>query len=244
MFTGLIQAIGKVSQPSSNELKVSWDAQQYPAIGDAIAIGDSIAVDGVCLTVMQLTSDGFIADVSPETVRRTTLSQAHVGQCPVNLERSLRVGSKVGGHFVTGHIDGVGYLKSAARTATSWELSFDVPDERIARYIVPKGSIAINGISLTVAACNASGSWFKVAVIPVTYQDTNLQFLVPGDWVNLEGDLLGKYVEKFMRVQPSADASEETADSNLWNHHWNGSSADKADEPSITSSFLAEHGYS
>ncbi|MEL6221067.1 MAG: riboflavin synthase [Cyanobacteria bacterium J06627_8] len=244
MFTGLIQAIGKVSQPSSNELQVSWNAHQYPEVGDAIAIGDSIAVDGICLTVMNITADGFIADVSPETVGRTTLSDDQVGQCPVNLERSLRVGSKVGGHFVTGHIDGVGYLKSAIRTATSWEMSFDVPDARIARYIVPKGSIAINGISLTVADCSPSGDKFKVAVIPVTYDDTNLKHLAAGSRVNLEGDILGKYVEKLIRTgslhgvanlgtigEPFEDASGLSL------------SNQPHQRSSVTSDFLAEHGY-
>ncbi|MEB3209818.1 MAG: riboflavin synthase [Leptolyngbyaceae bacterium] len=244
MFTGLIQAIGKISQPSSTELYVSWDTQRYSRVGEGIAMGDSIAVDGVCLTVTRIMPDGFIADVSPETLSRTTLSQDHMGQCPVNLESSLRVGSKVGGHFVTGHIDGVGYLSAATRTATSWEMSFDVPDQRIARYIVPKGSIAINGVSLTVADCNGSGNWFKVAVIPVTYHDTNLQFLVPGSRVNLEGDVLGKYVEKFMRVSPSSVASNLMANGEDASPNANGAADGHGSDEWVTSEFLAEHGYS
>lgn len=245
MFTGLIQAIGAVSHASNYELSVSWDTHQYPTMSEGIALGDSIAVDGVCLTVMQIVQNGFVAAVSPETVSRTTLSEGQIGTCPVNLESSLRVGSKVGGHFVTGHIDGVGYFESAIQTATSWEMSFKVPDARIARYIVPKGSISINGISLTVADCNPSGSWFKVAVIPVTYYDTNLQFLKTGSVVNLEGDVLGKYVEKFMRIRPSASTSDNLSEDELLEGNSIPSPMMQSyDNASITSSFLEEHGYS
>jgi riboflavin synthase len=162
-----------------------------------LATGDSIAVDGICLTVEKFLKDGFIATASPETLRRTTLGQEETQQRYVNLEASLRVGGKVGGHFVMGHVDGIGQLVSAQATATSWEMTFTAPGA-IARYIVPKGSIAINGISLTVADYQPELSQFKVAVIPLTYTETNFQYLSPGDWVNLEGDILGKYVEKFL----------------------------------------------
>lgn len=162
-----------------------------------LATGDSIAVDGICLTVEKILKDGFIATASPETLRRTTLGQDQTQQRYVNLEASLRVGSKVGGHFVMGHVDGIGELVSAQGTATSWEMTFTAP-KAIARYIVPKGSIAINGISLTVADYQPELSQFMVAVIPLTYAETNLQYLSPGGWVNLEGDILGKYVEKFV----------------------------------------------
>jgi riboflavin synthase len=166
------------------------------AIMQDLAYGDSVAVDGVCLTVESVLPSGFIATASPETLRRTTLNeQAQQGY--VNLEASLRFGGKVGGHFVMGHVDGVGELVLAEQTATSWEMTFTAPSA-IARYIVPKGSIAINGISLTVAEYDPELSQFRVAVIPLTYADTNLCYLTNGSPVNLEGDILGKYVEKFL----------------------------------------------
>lgn len=240
MFTGLIQAIGNLQYSSGYELKVTWNTTQTTSMSSNLtsdlAIGDSVAVDGICLTVMQILPDGFIAAVSPETLNRTTLRAAQETTYPVNLEGSLRIGSKVGGHFVTGHIDGVGYLESSVPTETSWEMSFTVPDARIARYIVPKGSIAINGVSLTVADCNDKGTWFKVAVIPLTYWETNLQHLAPGSLVNLEGDVLGKYVEKFLHLQPPDSLNDSR------NYGEPTTSAQRASM--ITPSFLAEHGYS
>jgi riboflavin synthase len=190
-----------------------------------LAYGDSVAVDGVCLTVEKQVEDGFIATASPETLRRTTLGQASTAKQYVNLETSLRVGGKVGGHFVMGHVDGMGQMVGSQQTATSWEMVFTAPDA-IARYIVPKGSIAINGISLTVAEYSPELRQFKVAVIPLTYADTNLRYLTPGSWVNLEGDILGKYVEKFLSFGNSA--------MKVGTNHG---------DDDITSGFLAEHGY-
>lgn len=183
-------------------------------------LGDSIAVDGVCLTVETALTNGFIVTASPETLNRSTLGHLSDGAI-VNLEGSLRVGSKIGGHFVTGHVDGLGTLEAAIATNTSWELRFAVISPTVARYIVSKGSIAVNGISLTVADCSPSGDWFSVAVIPVTYTETNLQYLKPHQPVNLEGDVLGKYAERFLNLGPATTAA--TAD--------------------ISLDFLAEHGY-
>ncbi len=216
MFTGLIQTIGTLTPLDSTRLHLGW--QVTPPPFPDLALGDSVAVDGVCLTVEQFDDRGFVATVSPETLRRSTLGQLPAGS-RVNLEGSLRVGGKVGGHFVTGHVDGVGYFDQGTATATAWELRFRVPDGAIARYIVPKGSIAINGISLTVADCSPSGDWFTVAVIPVTYAETTLQFLQPQQAVNLEGDILGKYVEKFLTAPATST------------------------QPDISMDFLAEHGY-
>lgn len=194
-----------------------------------LEIGDSIAVDGICLTVTQILTHGFLAAVSPETLGRTTLSSGH--ETLVNLEASLKVGSKLGGHFVTGHVDGVGYLESSVQTAIAWDMTFSVADAQVARYIVSKGSIAVNGISLTIAACDDVGSWFRVAVIPHTYAETNLHLLMPGSPVNLEGDILGKYIEKLLRVKGSHPAI-----------HTNGESS-PTDVDSLSPAFLAEHGY-
>jgi riboflavin synthase len=220
VFTGLIQGLGTIQTLESDRLRISTPS---PAILTDLALGDSVAVDGICLTVETLLDQGFAATASPETLGRTTLNQKSAGLGAVNLETSLRVGSKLGGHFVTGHIDGVGCLLESVATAQAWEMVFtSVPTQEtpwqqfIAPYLAIKGSIAVNGISLTVADCDLQGTWFKVAVIPHTYQETNLKDLQAGDWVNLEVDILSKYVEKFLKHQ---------------------------EKPSISLDFLAEHGY-
>ena len=219
MFTGLIQAVGTLFHRGDTQVYLRWETHPLPAALTDVELGDSIAIDGICLTVETRLPDGFVAAVSPETLDRTSLGQLADGS-RVNLESSLRVGSKIGGHFVTGHIDGQGHLEAAIATADSWRLSFTVGDRRVARYIVPKGSIAVNGISLTVADCSPSGDWFAAAVIPVTYRETPLQYLRPGQAVNLEGDVLGKYVEKFM-----------------------GGKGEPAVGDRLSLEFLAEHGY-
>ncbi|MGH8002454.1 MAG: riboflavin synthase [Brasilonema sp.] len=225
MFTGIIQALGTVKPLEGDSWQITCVTQPYNVIMQDLATGDSIAVDGICLTVEKILKDGFIATASPETVRRTTLRQEETQQRYVNLEASLRVGGKVGGHFVMGHVDGIGQLVSAQATLTSWEMTFTAPSA-IARYIVPKGSIAINGISLTVADYEPELSQFKVAVIPLTYTETNLQHISPGGWVNLEGDILGKYVEKYLSFG-SQDLKEAT----------------ETIPNDITPAFLFEHGY-
>jgi riboflavin synthase len=223
MFTGLVQALGAVRVSDGDRLYLSVSSQIILA---DLAIGDSVAVDGVCLTVGEILVDGFVAIASPETLQRTTLGQRTGTASQVNLETSLRAGSKIGGHFVTGHVDGVGCLMESLPTASSWEMTFTAPaalmeqwNAYIARYLVPKGSIAVNGISLTVADCDPRGSWFTVAVIPHTYQETNLSQLKIGDRVNLEGDILGKYVERLLGERYSPSMSE------------------------ISLEFLSEHGY-
>lgn len=233
MFTGLIQTVGTLQRLASDQLQIVCPEPAAKLILEDLAIGDSVAVDGICLTVTEILASSFVAVVSPETQGRTSLSQTEAGVKRVNLETSLRVGSKLGGHFVTGHVDGIGVLKSAVQTASSWEMTFTTTSERVARYVLPKGSIAVNGISLTVADCDPAGSWFTAAVIPHTYAETNLCDLTPGSWVNLEGDILGKYVEKFLRSGSSSanlvgDAMAETL---------------TIMSPSISPEFLAEHGY-
>ncbi len=220
VFTGLIQALGKLQTLEDDRLQIQCLEPCHLIMTD-IAPGDSIAVDGVCLTVETILPQGFIAAVSPETLNRSTLGYIPANHL-VNLESSLRVGAKIGGHFVTGHVDGQGCVEAITRTDSAWEFSFTIPDNQAARYIVPKGSISVNGISLTVADCSSAGDWFKVAVIPVTYDETNLHSLKPNDAVNLEGDILGKYVERFTQTV-------------------NGAKAAKND---ISLDFLAAHGYS
>lgn len=210
-------------------MHVSVQGKNCQNILSDLAIGDSVAVDGVCLTVAKILADGFVADVSPETLERSTLGQRSQVTNYVNLETSLRVGSKIGGHFVTGHVDGIGCLIESVATQRAWEMTFAAPStladrwqSDIAPYIVGKGSIAVNGISLTVADCDADSSWFKVAVIPHTYTETNLCYLKIGDLVNLECDILGKYVDKLLHRNRSPQ-SEKVND--------------------ISLAFLAEHGY-
>lgn len=221
MFTGLIQALGKLQPLDNDRLQISCLDPCSSIMAD-IALGDSIAVDGVCLTVATILPKGFMVTASPETLSRSTLGQTSTRH-PVNLESSLRVGSKIGGHFVTGHVDGQGYVSEIIQTDSAWEISFTVPKRQVARYIVPKGSVGVNGISLTIADCSPSGDWFKVAVIPVTYDETNLQYLQPNDAVNLEGDILGKYVERFTQL------GDRTTDAGT--------------QPDISLDFLATHGY-
>jgi riboflavin synthase len=221
--------MGNLRSLTEDRLEVSCLPNGVERILADLAIGDSVAVDGVCLTVEKILPQGFIATISPETINRTTFGRADRTSSYVNLETSLRVGGKIGGHFVTGHIDGIGRLVSAKATATSWELRFASPpllaaewSRYIGRYIVGKGSIAVNGISLTVAECDREGTWFTVAVIPHTYAETNLRDLKPDDWVNLEADILGKYVEKLMMASPRDRDRDDSI---------------------ITPDFLAMHGY-
>jgi riboflavin synthase len=203
MFTGLIQSRGKIGGLADDRVEILIDPANVEIILADLEIGDSIAVDGVCLTAERLIGQGFVATVSPETWQRSTLGQNVSNSTRwVNLETSLRAGGKVGGHFVTGHVDGWGQLAEVQQSAAAWELKFTLPppqswQEPITKYIVAKGSIAVNGISLTVANCGAD--WFTVAVIPHTYAETNLNGLTVSDLVNLEGDILSKYVEKLLR---------------------------------------------
>ncbi|MDX2230211.1 MAG: riboflavin synthase [Leptolyngbyaceae cyanobacterium bins.349] len=223
MFTGLIQGLGTLQSLATDRVQITCGGAAASAVLPGLALGDSVAVDGVCLTVVEILPQGFIAVVSPETRDRSTLR--HADHHLVNLETSLRVGSKLGGHFVTGHVDGIGHLESAVETSTSWEMTFTAPPT-VGRYILSKGSIAVNGISLTVASCNPEGTHFTVAVIPHSYSETNLKHLQPGSPVNLEGDILGKYVEKFLRHDGTTGGNRPTP---------------APDQ--LTSAFLAEHGY-
>lgn len=214
-----MQSLGQIQSSGDYSYQITCVGESKDLILRDLAIGDSVAVDGVCLTVVEVLTQGFTAAASPETLRRTTLSQRQMDNGLVNLEASLRVGSKLGGHFVMGHIDGTGCLQAVEQTATSWEMSFTTT-EAIARYIVPKGSIAVNGISLTIAEYQPEIDWFKVAVIPHTYAQTNLCYLRPGSIVNLEADILGKYVEKLINTSNHNPTSDQ-----------------------LTPAFLVENGY-
>lgn len=217
MFTGLVESLGLINSYGSDSFEVSIVNPNHSLITADLAIGDSVAVDGVCLTVETILEGGFIATASPETLAKTTLGDRDRAAKYVNLETSLRMGSKIGGHFVTGHIDGIGCLVEAFSTATSWEIRFGLPTgmgeqwhSKIGRYLVSKGSIAVNGISLTIAECAPDGSWFSAAVIPHTYSATNLSCLRSGNLVNLESDILGKYVDQLVAHRlPNQHQTEE-----------------------------------
>ncbi|PLS67594.1 MAG: riboflavin synthase [Cyanobacteria bacterium M5B4] len=192
MFTGLIKSLGTIARRDDRQLEVTGVNFPY-------TIGDSIAVNGACLTVAYLTDQGFGADVSPETWQRTNLGYLKVGD-PVNLEPSLAVGDKLGGHFVSGHVDGLGHLRSMTQQDNSWWMDFTIPD-RLQCYVAEKGSIAVNGVSLTIAGCEDG---FQVAIIPHTFMVTNLQHLSKDIPVNLEVDILAKYVESLIQSKISS----------------------------------------
>jgi riboflavin synthase len=205
MFTGIIEAVGEIAaiEPlaAGRRLTVRSDP---PFIG--IEIGESIALDGACMTVVALTSHLFAVDVSAESLRRTTLGQRVAGD-HVNLERSMSLGERLGGHLVTGHVDGTGTVASIDREGESALYRFQVPPE-LARLLVEKGSVAVDGISLTCFDCTPNS--FVVAVIPHTAEVTTLGRKRPGDTVNIENDLLGKYVEKLVEPWRTRTGSGES----------------------------------
>jgi riboflavin synthase len=193
MFTGIIEHVGHIASldKTSGGARLRVNAGPLTA---SLAVSSSIAVNGCCLTVVELAGEIFASDLSGETLRRTSLRQMNPG-ARVNLERPLSAGKELGGHFVQGHVDGVGRVARLAPEGANWWLGVRVPTE-IERYIAMKGSIAIDGISLTVASIE--GGVIESAIIPFTYANTNLQSLAPGDAVNLEVDILAKYVERLL----------------------------------------------
>lgn len=195
MFTGIIEEIGKVRslrrQAEGAVLEI-----EARVTGAGLKPGDSIAVNGACVTVTEGAGNSFSCDLSPETLQRTTLGEARRGTA-VNLERPLALGSRLGGHFVQGHVDGIGKLVSRSPGGDGLLVTVEYPAE-LERYLVHKGSVAVDGISLTIAALK--GTAFTVAVIPFTLRTTNLGSLRTGSPVNLEVDILGKYVERFFSL--------------------------------------------
>jgi riboflavin synthase len=189
VFTGLVQEVGTVIGLEGGRLTIG--AAQTAG---RVAIGDSVSVDGVCLTVVACDESSLSFDAVPETLARTALRALTAG-APVNLEAALRAGDALGGHYVQGHVDGVGTVRSVEPEGDGTRVAFHAPPELL-RYVVEKGSIAVQGTSLTVAAVDEDG--FEVALIPHTLEATTLDALSPGDRVNLETDVLAKYVEKLL----------------------------------------------
>ena len=203
MFTGIVEEVGRVTRikQRGENRRITVTADHAP---NQLKTGDSVSVSGVCLTALDIKPASFCADLAPETWARTSFSRLHEG-AQVNLELPMKADGRFGGHIVQGHVDGVGKLISLDRIADSenWWLHIELPHE-VEKYTVYKGSISIEGISLTVAKLGENRC--TIAIIPHTVEQTNLHSLKPGDLVNLEADLIAKYVEKMMKGS-SAESS-------------------------------------
>jgi len=212
VFTGIIKEVGQIAhiQPAASGRALVISAPQVSA--DA-AEGDSIAVSGVCLTVTSVSPPTFEAFAGAETCARTTLGSISIGAV-VNLEPALRPTEALGGHIVQGHVDGVGHLLDSAPEGETIRMRFSAPPELIADMVV-RGSVAVDGVSLTITGLGPD--WFAVAIIPFTWENTNLRLLRPGDAVNIETDIIAKYVRRFIQAQTA--------------------------EPRLTEEFLRQHGY-
>lgn len=217
MFTGIIESVGRVArlEPKGSDARIFVETGKLD-LGD-VQLGDSIAVNGVCLTAVELPGNGFVADVSGETLSRTAFSQLKVGSA-VNLEKALTPTTRLGGHMVSGHVDGVGEVKSRSEDGRSIHFRIQAPDE-LARYIAEKGSITVDGISLTVNGVD--GAVFDLNIVPHTLQETTMGSFQVGTRVNLEVDLIARYLERMMLGDRAAESGTE----------------------GISMEFLAEHGF-
>lgn len=200
MFTGIIQAVGEIAdmQPSGGDMRLRVNTGKLD-LSD-VALGDSIAANGACLTVVELPGDGYWADVSVETLNFTTLGGLKTGS-KVNLEKALTPASSLGGHIVSGHVDGVGEVVSLHEDARSWRFVLRAPDD-LAKYIAHKGSITVDGTSLTVNAVN--GAEFDLNIIPQTMAETVFGDYQPGTRINLEVDVIARYLERLMQGDEAA----------------------------------------
>lgn len=217
MFTGIIQSVGQIQrlEPRGGDVRLLIGTGRLPL--DGVMPGDSIAVNGVCLTAVELTGQGFAADVSRETLDLTTLGALAPGS-RVNLEKALTLATPLGGHLVSGHVDGVGTLLERHEDARSWRLRIQAPDE-LARYIAHKGSICVDGVSLTVN--RVDGATFELNIVPHTIQETIIGDYRSGARLNLEVDLIARYLERLLLGEQAANPRT----------------------PGMTLEFLAEHGF-
>ncbi|PTQ87535.1 riboflavin synthase [Agitococcus lubricus] len=218
MFTGIIEAVGRVQHinPRSGDVRLSIATGKLDLTD--VKLGDSIATNGICLTVIELTGQGFVADVSNETLRRTCLQTWKVGTA-VNLEKALMPTSRLGGHIVSGHVDGIGHIISVKPDARSIQYQVQAPAE-LAKYISEKGSITVDGVSLTVNAIE--GAVFSLNIVPHTAQETNVINWQAGSIVNLEVDVLARYIERLLLGEKAAQATPKS---------------------DISLEFLAKHGF-
>lgn len=214
MFTGIVESMGRVRGIKRGAQSFQIEVQAETILDD-VKLGDSISVNGVCLTVTSYDQQHFTADVMPETMDKTTLKHLKIGEY-VNLERALRLGDRLGGHIVQGHIDALGIIKAKEKRDIAYIYTIKAPAE-VLRYTVPKGSIAVDGVSLTVIDVWVDS--FTVSLIPHSAEKTTLGFKNPGDYVNLESDILGRYIEKLLET----GGDEKTS--------------------SLSVSFLAENGF-
>jgi riboflavin synthase len=203
VFTGIIQAVGHIAAIESGEqdIRLCIESGKLPLEG--VSLGDSIATSGVCLTVTELTGQGYWADVSPESLSLTTLGTKGIGDS-VNLETSLTLSTPLGGHLVSGHVDGVGHVDGIIEDARFWRVRIAAP-ETLARYVAMKGSICVDGTSLTVN--QVEGSHFELTIIPQTWEETVFSEYRVGSPVNLEVDVIARYLERLMQFEASAEAT-------------------------------------
>lgn len=218
MFTGIIEAVGQVQRiiPRGGDVRLQIATAKLN-LAD-VKLGDSIATNGICLTVVELTGQGFVADVSNETLRRTCLKTWQLGTA-VNLEKALMPTSRLGGHIVSGHVDGIGEVISIKHDARSVQYQVKAPDD-LAKYMAEKGSITVDGISLTINAID--GAVFSLNIVPHTVQETNVSSWQVGSMVNLEVDLLARYLERLLLGDKAAQSSTKS---------------------DISLAFLAQHGF-
>lgn len=221
MFTGIIQAVGRIAAIESNGADMRLRVHTAKLDMSGVALGDSIAVNGVCLTVADLPGDGFWADVSRETLQRTVLGDMGKG-ATVNLELALAAGARLGGHLVSGHVDGVGVVRERRDDGRSVYFRIQAPDE-LARYIAQKGSICADGVSLTVN--NVQAAFFDLNIVPHTLKATTLNAWVQGRRVNLEVDLIARYLERLLLGDAAASTTE------------------LGPQKGVSAQFLAQHGY-
>ena len=198
MFTGIVEALGHVVRTEDLETTRRF-VIEAPGFGSELSAGDSVAVDGACLTVTGTDAEGFTVDVIGTTLERTIAGRYGAGT-PVNLERALKMGERLDGHLVQGHVDGVGHLEQVQQDGEFWLMDFRIPTDVLETTIL-HGSITLNGVSLTVSDFVDAG--VRIGIIPFTFHHTDLGALSPGDPVNVEADLIGKYVGRILSVRPS-----------------------------------------
>ncbi|GGD57154.1 riboflavin synthase [Lacimicrobium alkaliphilum] len=216
MFTGIIEATGKIQAitPVGGDVRLTLSTGKLDMTD--VALGDSIATNGVCLTVVEFSQNQFVADLSTETLRRSGFAEAKVGQV-VNLEKAMLASTRFGGHIVSGHVDGLGEVLSIGEKGRAWEIWVKAPDA-LAKYIAQKGSITVDGVSLTIN--QVDGAKFMLTLVPHTMQETNIGTYRQGSKVNLEVDVIARYLERLMLGDKAADSGKE-----------------------IDMAFLAQHGY-
>lgn len=223
MFTGIIEEMGRMRRVYRQGQAMMLTVEASRVLED-VSVGDSIAVNGVCLTVVAFDRDSFTADVMPETYRQTNLGELRPGN-QVNLERAMGAQKRFGGHIVQGHVDTSGRIVSRMPEENAVVFTLEPDDKAMLRYVLPRGSIAIDGISLTVI--RADNETFAVSIIPHTLAETVLAFKEPGDRINLEADILGKYVERLLAFQGPEQAG----------------GGGRGRKSGLTEAFLAENGY-